>query len=135
MVDEGRLDLARGSSLDAYLAIIGQNLGGAVEPMAFERSMNGATFEVYIRDRIAPRVQPGDVIVVDWLGAHRAPGARAAAKEHGAKFCMLSPDVPDLSPVESCGSKVTELVRGAAPRSAPQVYQAIGRGTDRDVKG
>lgn len=119
--------------------IVGLNLGGFVEPMAFEGAMNGAIFEAYIRDRIAPRVQPGDVIVVDGLGAHRALGARAAVEERGAKFWILPPYSPDLSPVEGCGSKVKEIIRSAAPRSVPQVYQAMGRAigrvTERDAKG
>jgi transposase len=119
--------------------IVGLNLGGFVEPMAFEGAMNGAIFEAYIRDRIAPRVQPGDVIVVDGLGAHRALGARAAVEERGAKFWILPPYSPDLSPVEACGSKVKEFIRSAAPRSVPQVYQAMGRAigrvTERDAKG
>jgi transposase len=119
--------------------IMGLSLDGVVEPMAFEGAMNGTIFEAYIRDRIAPQVHHGDVIVVDGLGAHRVPGARAAVEERGAKFWFLPPYSPDLSPVEGCGSKVKEAVRAAAPRSVPQVYQAMGRAvgqvTDRDAKG
>lgn len=97
------------------------------------------SFEAYIRDRIAPQIQSGDVVIVDGLGAHRTPGARVAVEERGAKFWFLPPYSPDLSPVERCGSKVKEAIRASAPRSVPQVYRAMGRAigqvTDRDARG
>ncbi|WP_438034796.1 transposase [Sorangium sp. So ce204] len=78
-------------------------------------------------------------ISADCRDHQHAPGARAAVEERGAKFWILPPYSPDLSPVEGCGSKVKELTRAAAPRSVPQVYRAMGRAiglvTDRDAKG
>jgi len=119
--------------------VMGLNLEGVVEPIAFEGAMTGPIFEVYMRDRVAPQVQPGDVIVVDGLGAHRVRGARLAVEKRGAKFWFLPPYSPDLSPAEGCGGKVKEAVRAVAPRSVPRLYeamgQAIGQVTARDAKG
>lgn len=112
---------------------------GVVAPLAFEGAMNGAVFEAYVRQNLAPELQPDDIVVVDGLSAHRVRGAREAIEARGATYWILPPYSPDLSPVENCGSKVKESLRAEAPRSIQAVYEAIGRAlgktTPQDAEG
>lgn len=112
---------------------------GVVAPLAFEGAMNGHLFTTYMREHVAPTLRPNDVVVVDGLGAHRTRGAREAVEARGARFRILPPYSPDLSPVENCGSKIKEALRAAAARTVQGVYdamgQAIGRVTPQDAAG
>lgn len=112
---------------------------GVVAPLAFKGAMNGTIFEAYVRQSLAPELQPGDIVVADGLSAHRGRSARKAIEARGAKYWILPPYSPDLSPAENCGSKVKELMRAEAPRSVQAVYDAMGRAlgkvTPQDVEG
>jgi hypothetical protein len=60
--------------------VMGLGLRGLVAPLAFEGAMDGIAFTTYVREGLAPHLQPGDVVVVDGLGAHRARGVREALR-------------------------------------------------------
>ncbi|WP_437762770.1 transposase [Sorangium sp. So ce764] len=96
---------------------LGLRLGGFVAPFAFEGATDGVAFRAYVEHQLAPRVKPGDVIILDNLGAHHAKGVDSAIEAVGAKWLFLPPYSPDLSPVEKCGSKIKALMRAQAPRT------------------
>jgi transposase len=105
---------------------MGVRLTGVVAPFAFEGATDGLAFHAYVEGQLAPELAPGDVVVLDNLGAHKVVGVRTAIEAVGARVMYLPPYSPDLSPVENCGSKVKEILRGEAPRSPSAVYQAMG---------
>ena len=107
--------------------VLGLGLRGIVAPLAFEGSMNGDLFEQYMRERVAPELKPGDIVVWDGLGAHRVNGAREAVEARGAQVLPLPPYSPELSPAEECGSKIKGAIRAEAPRTVEAVYDAMGR--------
>jgi transposase len=119
--------------------VMGLRLQGVVAPLAFEGAMNGDIFSVYVASQLAPELRPGDVVFVDGLGAHRTAAARAAIEAKGARLRILPPYSPDLSPVENCGSKVKEAIRGMAPRTVSALLDAmgdaIGAVTPSDARG
>ncbi|XXX82616.1 IS630 family transposase [Sorangium sp. So ce134] len=119
--------------------VVGLGLRGVVAPLAFEGAMNGPVFEQYLRVQLAPQLRPGDIVLVDGLGAHRTPGARQAVEERGAHYQILPPYSPDLSPVENCGAKIKQFIRAQAPRTVPALYEAIGQAlrkvTRQDARG
>ena len=45
-------------------------LDGIVAPMMLHGAMNGRAFEAYVEQCLAPELRPGDVVVLDKLGAH-----------------------------------------------------------------
>jgi len=55
-------------------------MGGVIEDatMLFDGPMNSATFLGYVEDCLAPSLEPGDVVVMDNLGAHKAAGVEEA---------------------------------------------------------
>lgn len=119
--------------------VIGLGLRALMAPFAFKGAMNGAIFEQYVREQVAPLLQPGDIVVWDGLGAHRVKGAREAVEARGAECRPLPPYSPELSPVEECGSKLKQAIRSEAPRTAEAVYEAMGRAigsvTPQDARG
>ena len=44
-------------------------LDGIVAPMMLHGAMNGRAFEAYVEQCLAPELRPGDVVVLDKLGA------------------------------------------------------------------
>ena len=53
--------------------------------------MEGATtarvFETYVKEVLAPRLEPGGIVVMDDLGAHRPKGVRGLIEEKGSASC------------------------------------------------
>lgn len=70
---------------------------------------------------LAPRLRPGDVVVFDDVGAHRAALARAAITRRGAIVDPRPPCSPDLSLIEAAGAKVKTALRAAGAHTPPSV--------------
>jgi len=107
--------------------VIGLRMDGVVAPLAFKGAMDGPVFLTYAQTQLAPQLQPGDIVLVDGLGAHRKEGVREVIEARGAEYRFLPPYSPDLSPVENCGSKVKQAIRAEEPRTVGALYDAMGR--------
>jgi transposase len=118
---------------------VGLRLDGFVAPFAFEDATNGEAFRFYTTHQLAPELHAGDVVVLDNLSAHKVAGVREAIEHVGARLMYLPPYSPDLSPVESCGSKIKQEIRAEAPRTPAAVYRAMGHAlgsvTSHDAHG
>lgn len=108
--------------------VMGLSSEGVVAPFAFEGAMNGDAFTAYVKTQLVPMLKPGDIVFADGLGAHRVRAARDAIEACGAEFSLLPPYSPDLTPVEKCGAKVKDVIRGMDPRSVAAVIDAMGEG-------
>jgi transposase len=108
--------------------VMGLRHDGVVAPFAFKGAMNGDAFTAYAQTQLAPQLRRGDIVFADRVGAHRSAAARAAIEARGAHLYLLPPYSPDFSPVEKCGSKVKEIIRGMAPRTVAAVIDAMGDG-------
>jgi transposase len=71
----------------------------------------------YVTQVLAPRLQPGDVVVLDNLGAHRGDDIRAAIEAVGATLHFLPPYSPDFNPTELCFAKLKAILRATRPRT------------------
>lgn len=73
---------------------------GLQEPwLLVERAMNTDTFEWYIREQLAPRLQPGQIVFMDNLSAHKAARIREALVARGRDLLFLPPYSPDFNPL------------------------------------
>lgn len=106
--------------------IAGLTLEGIVAPFVVQGAMNGAVFDAYVRDQLAPTLDRGDVVVLDNLNVHKSPRAAAALRERGAWFLFLPRYSPDLNPIEMAFSKLKALLRAGAHRTVDALWQAIG---------
>lgn len=103
-------------------------LGGVIEraTMLFDGPMNAVTFEGYVRLCLAPALRPGDVVVMDNLGAHKAAGVEEAIDAAGASLWYLPAYSPDLNPIEKMWSKVKSWLRRAAASTFASLVDAAG---------
>ena len=74
---------------------------------------------------LAPTLKPGETVVMDNLPAHRVLGVRAAIEAIGAHLRLLPPYSPDLNPIELAYAKFKAILRRAAARTIPQLWDAI----------
>jgi transposase len=88
--------------------------------------MNGAVFDAYVRDQLAPVLNRGDIVVLDNLNVHKSPRAAAALRGRGARFLFLPRYSPDLNPIEMAFAKLKALLRAGAHRTVDALWRAIG---------
>ena len=58
-------------------------------PWFIEGPINGETFLLYIEKVLVPTLQPGDIVIMDNLGSHKANAVRRAIRAAGAKLFYL----------------------------------------------
>jgi transposase len=96
-------------------------------------------FRAFVARVLVPQLRSGDLVVMDNLSSHKAAGVRAAIESAGATLRYLPPYSPDLSPIEKCWSKVKQLLRSAAARTAEALDGAIAAAlravTPSDARG
>lgn len=93
--------------------------------MSIDGATDAAVFRVYVEQVLVPTLAPGDVVVMDNLGAHKVKGIREAIEAVGAALIYLPPYSPDLSPIESCWSKLKTALRAAKARTRDALDQAL----------
>ena len=84
---------------------------GFIAPYLTDGAMNGTIFKAWTEQMLAPELQPGDIVVMDNLPAHKVAGVRAAIEAQGAELRYLPPYSPDLNP-----SGATRLIRSRRDR-------------------
>ena len=86
---------------------------------------NKAAFLEYLREHLLPRLRPGQIVVLDNLGAHLAKEVRALIEGCGARLLYLPSYSPDLTPIELAFAKLKALLRQAAARTTDALEEAI----------
>lgn len=103
----------------------GLRLSGLAAPMLLDGPMHGAAFKAYVAQVLVPELTPGDIVVMDNLPAHKVAGVRQAIEAAGATLLYLPPYSPDFNPIEMAFSKLKALLRKAAARTVPDLWDAI----------
>ena len=101
-------------------------LRGITAPLVIDCPMNGEIFQTYVTQVLAPSLSPGDIVIMDNLAAHKVAGIREAIEAAGATLIYLPPYSPDLNPIEQFFAKLKGLLRKAAARTIPALWDAIG---------
>jgi putative transposase len=96
-------------------------------PWLLNKPINGERFQIYVEEVLAPTLSPGDIVIMDNLGAHKAKAVRAAIRGAGAKLLFLPKYSPDLNPIEKLFAKIKHHLRKAQARSVDAVGQTIGQ--------
>jgi transposase len=114
-------------------------LDGFGPGLLLDEAIDRTTFDGYIVHRLAPTLQPGQIVVVDNLKVHYSDRARAAVEAQGAHLWYLPPYSPDLNPIEEAFSKVKASLRTAAPRTladhSTAIWAALRTITPQDAAG
>lgn len=99
---------------------------GITAPFVVDRPMNGAIFSIYVERVLAPTLKPGDMVILDNLGSHKANQARRIIEAKGARLVFLPPYSPDLNPIELAFSKLKASLKKAGKRSVDELWVQIG---------
>ena len=123
-----------------HTSVIGaMGLRGLVAALTVEGAVDTDCFDAYAEQVLGPRLRPGDVVVLDNLGAHRASRIEEVAEARGARVVWLAPYSPDFSPIEQCWSKIKTCLRAAKARTREELEEALAGAiqliTKSDVRG
>jgi transposase len=114
-------------------------LDGTTESVVFEGATNRAIFDEYIRQVLAPTLEPGDILVLDNLSVHKSAALREAVSARGAEVRFLPAYSPDLNPIEKMWSKMKQALRGIGARTKEDLFSAVGVAlgmvTESDAQG
>jgi len=132
----GRVPRNRGRNTTLIASMTHEGMGPS---MAVVGSTTKAVFETYVERVLAPSLSPGQVVVLDNLGAHKGERVRELVEARGCELLFLPAYSPDFSPIEEAFSKLKALLRKAAARTRGLLVEAIGRAllavTARDAMG
>lgn len=95
-------------------------------PCVFDGPINGACFRAYVEQQLIPILKPGDIVIMDNLGSHKAKAIREAITAAGAKVWFLPPYSPDLNPIEQIFSKIKHWMRMAQKRTMEETWMHLG---------
>ncbi len=96
--------------------------------MTLEGATDRLAFEAYLEQVLTPSLEPGKVVVMDNLSAHKGKRVRALIEAYGCELWYLPAYSPDLSPIEEAFSKLKGLLRRAEARTREALEDAIGSG-------
>jgi transposase len=100
-------------------------LDGSTACMTLEGATNTEVFQAYVREILVPSLRPGDIVVMDNLGAHKNERTLELVEHAGAEVRFLPAYSPDLNPIEMMWSKVKAFLRKAQARNHPDLLAAI----------
>jgi transposase len=95
-------------------------------PWLFDGPIDGESFRTYVEKVLVPTLHPGDIVIMDNLGSHKAKAVRQLIRAAGAKLFFLPKYSPDLNPIEQVFAKLKHLLRKVAARSVETICTAIG---------
>jgi transposase len=107
--------------------------------LLLDEAIDRTTFDGYIIHRLAPTLQPDQIVVVDNLKVHSSERAKAAIEARGAQLWYLPAYSPDLTPIEEAFSKVKAALRTSGPRTveahSTAIWAALRTITPHDAAG
>ena len=103
----------------------GLRLDGLTAPMLLDGPMNGVAFLAYVEQVLVATLDPGDLVIMDNLAAHKVAGVKQAIEAAGATRVLLPPYSPDFNPIEQAYAKLKALLRKAAARTIDDLWAVI----------
>lgn len=100
-------------------------LDGLLATMTIESPTDSEVFLAYLEQVLCPRLQPGQIVIMDNLAAHKNPQVRKLIEQSGAQLLYRPPYSPDFNPIEQCWAKIKECLRAAKARLLDALDQAI----------
>jgi transposase len=98
--------------------------------MTVEGGTDADVFEAFVEQVLIPKLRPGDIVVLDNVGAHKPTRIRLLIEAAGARMLFLPPYSPDLNPIELSWSKLKGVLKDFGARTRDALDVAIRRGMD-----
>jgi hypothetical protein len=104
----------RGKNTTLIASMTANGMGPCV---AMEGATTGAVFEAYVEMALIPGLRPGQVVVMDNLGAHKGERVGELVEARGCELLFLPAYSPDFSPIEEslCKCQAADRVSNVVP--------------------
>jgi len=102
-------------------------LGGMGETMVVEGSTNRGVFEACVEHALTPKLEAGQVVIMDNLSAHKPARVRELIEERGCELVYLPAYSPDFNPIEEAFSKIKDMLRQARARTKDALMSVLGK--------
>jgi transposase len=99
-------------------------LSGPSAPCLFEGAVDGEMFLAWIEQGLVAELRKGDLVIMDNLATHKVARVRQAIEKAGARLEYLPPCSQDFNPIENMWSKVKQILRDQAARTAAELLAA-----------
>jgi transposase len=98
---------------------------GLLAAMTVDSPTDGDVFLAYLDQVLCPQLEPGQIVILDNLGAHKVEGVRERIEATGAQLLYLPPYSPDFNPIEQAWSKLKQHLRKAKARTVELLEEAV----------
>ena len=98
---------------------------GVLASMTIESPTDGDVFLAFLEQVLVPKLEPGHIVILDNLGAHKIPGVRPLIESRGAQLLYLPPYSPDFNPIEQAWSVVKQRLHGIKARVLEHLELAV----------
>lgn len=102
-------------------------LGERPRLMTHQGSVDGAVFLRFVKERLAPWLKPGDVVVMDNLNFHKMRVVRDAIEQAGAQAVYLPTYSPELNPIEKWWADMKRGLKKLGLNAVPELKRAVRR--------
>ena len=103
---------------------------GITAPMVLDGAMDGAMFTAYVAQVLLKELQPGDLVIMDNLPAHKVAAVQEKIEGAGATLIYLPSYSPDFNPIEMAFSQIKAHLKKAAARTHDALQGAIAAAID-----
>ena len=100
---------------------------GVLASMMIESPTDGDVFLAYVEQVLCPRLEPGHLVILDNLAAHKLAAVRQLIQSRGAQVLYLPPYSPDFNPIEQAWSKLKQRLRAAKARRLGNLESAVAQ--------
>jgi transposase len=98
---------------------------GLLATMTIEAATDTDVFLAFLDQVLCPRLQAGQIVVMDNLSTHKVAAVREKIEATGARLLYLPPYSPDFNPIEQCWAKIKQILRTLKARTAEALDQAM----------
>ena len=93
--------------------------------MTIDSPTDGDVFLAFTEKVLVPSLRPGDIVIMDNLGAHKIEAVATQIAKAGATLAYLPAYSPDLNPIEKMWIKIKEFLLATKARTSEALDAAI----------
>ncbi len=132
------LSVPRGRAKNTTL-LSSMTLEGMGPSLSVEGATTARVFETYVEKVLLPSLEPGQIVMMDNLSAHRPKRIKELIEQGGCELVYLPTYSPDYNPIEEAFAKIKNFLRKAAARTKEALIEAIAAAlsaiTAEDIRG
>ncbi|WP_178378118.1 transposase [Chroogloeocystis siderophila] len=96
-----------------------------ITQIALLEATDGLVFEAFIAQKLVSQLWQGACVIMDNCSIHLGEEIETLITAAGARLIYLPPYSPDFSPIESCWSKIKNILRLLGARTYSNLAKAI----------